>query len=274
MRQRTKIVVLSLLLLLLAVFAVQGIGINVSYLLPRNGMFSHPVTPLSFRDIGRDIGRYLGVVGSLSLYSIRGMGIKDEAGKPIDTGGPLVGPFLSVLSSAVGQLRVPLKQLELEASGGVFGCYNIDPPLMTGTLDRYLATADGKTYDTVTSSVSAGGRWARGQDHLLREGTVRHRRGGQLLPGRGRPRAVRGLRWVRGSRGLRYRTEPSRPPAGRPARLQRAGDHSGRGDQALIYSADPASRPAALLRRYMRLRKKAISRKSTAALMNTALKSR
>ena len=162
MRQRTKIVVLSLLLLLLAVFAVQGIGINVSYLLPRNGMFSHPVTPLSFRDIGRDIGRYLGVVGSLSLYSIRGMGIKDEAGKPIDTGGPLVGPFLSVLSSAVGQLRVPLKQLELEASGGVFGCYNIDPPLMTGTLDRYLATADGKTYDTVTSSVSAGGRWAWG----------------------------------------------------------------------------------------------------------------
>jgi hypothetical protein len=57
---------------------------------------------------------------------------------------------------------VPLKQLELEASGGIFGCYNIDPPLMTGTLDRYLATAEGNTYDTVTSSVSTGGRWAWG----------------------------------------------------------------------------------------------------------------
>jgi len=162
MRQRTKIVVLSLLLLVLAVFTVQGIGVSFSYLLPRNGMFSHPVPPLSFRDIGIDIGSFLGVAGSMSLYSIRGMAIKDAEGTPIDTGGPLVGPFLSVLSSAVGQLRVPLKQLELEASGGVFGCYNIDPPLMTGILDRYLATADGKTYDTVTSSVSAGGRWAWG----------------------------------------------------------------------------------------------------------------
>jgi hypothetical protein len=125
-------------------------------------MFSNPVPPLSFRDIGIDIGRFLGVAGSLSLYSVRGMGIKDATGTPIDTGGPVVGPFLSVLSSAVGKLRVPIRHLEVEASGGIFGSYNIDPPLMTGTLDRYLATADGNTYETVTSSVSADGRWAWG----------------------------------------------------------------------------------------------------------------
>jgi hypothetical protein len=162
MRRRTRIAVLSVLLLLLAVSAIHGIGVSFSYLLPRNGMFSHPVPPLSVRDIGIDIGSFLGVAGSVSLYSIRGMAVKDDAGKPIDTGGPLVGPFLSVLSSAVGKVRVPLKPVELEVSGGIFGCYNIDPPLMTGTLDRYLATADGNTYDTVTSSVSAGGRWAWG----------------------------------------------------------------------------------------------------------------
>jgi hypothetical protein len=162
MRQRTRIAVLSVLLLLLSVFAVQGIGVSFSYLLPRNGMFSNPVPPLSFRDIGIDIGRFLGVAGSLSLYSVRGMGIKDTTGTPIDTGGPVVGPFLSVLSSAVGKLRVPIRHLEVEASGGIFGSYNIDPPLMTGTLDRYLATADGNTYETVTSSVSADGRWAWG----------------------------------------------------------------------------------------------------------------
>jgi len=33
---------------------------------------------------------------------------------------------------------------------------------MTGTLNRYLATATGPTYDAVTSEVSAGGRWAWG----------------------------------------------------------------------------------------------------------------
>jgi len=162
MRQCARIVILSLLLLLLTVFTVQGIGISFSYFLPRGGMFSHPVPPLSLRDIGVDMGRYLRVAGSLSLYSMRGMGIKDAAGKPIDTGGPLVGPFLSVLSSAAGKVRIPLKQLELEASGGIFGCYNIDPPLMTGTLDRYLATSTGTTYEAITSSASAGGRWGWG----------------------------------------------------------------------------------------------------------------
>jgi hypothetical protein len=162
MRQHSGIVVLSLLLLLLTVFTVQGIGVSFSYFLPRNGMFSHPVPPLTLRDIGIDIGRYLGVAGSLSLYSMRGMGIRDEGGKPIDTGGPLIGPFLSVLSSAVGKVRVPLQRLELEASGGLFGCYNFDPPLITGTLDRYLATADGSAYEAVSSSVNTGGRWAWG----------------------------------------------------------------------------------------------------------------
>ena len=162
MHRYPRILVLSLLLLLLTVFNAQGIGVSFSYLLPRNGMFSHPVPPLSLRNIGIDIGRYLRVAGSLSLYSIRGMGIKDASGKPIDTGGPLVGPFLSVLGSAVGKVRVPLQRLELEASGGIFGCYNIDPPLMTGTLDRYLATSAPAGYEAVTSSVSSGGRWGWG----------------------------------------------------------------------------------------------------------------
>jgi hypothetical protein len=162
MHKRAKIAVLSLLLLFLAVFTVQSIGVSFSYFLPRNGMFSHPVPPLSFRDIGIDVGSYLGIAASLSLYSMRGMGITDASGTPIDTGGPIVGPFLSVVSSAVGKLILPLEQLEFEASGGVFGCYNIDPPLMTGKLDRYLATSTGTTYESTTSSVSAGGRWAWG----------------------------------------------------------------------------------------------------------------
>jgi hypothetical protein len=158
-----KLVVLSLLFLLLTVLTAQGIGVSFSYFLPRNGMFSHPVPPLSLRDIGVDIGRYLGVAGSLSLYSMRGMGIKDSSGTPIDTDGPIVGPFLSVLSSAVGKVTLPIQKLKIEASGGIFGCYNIDPPLMTGTLDRYLVSATPPTiYEAVSSSISAGGNWAWG----------------------------------------------------------------------------------------------------------------
>ena len=136
-----KLPALILLFLLIAVLSAQGIGVSFSYLLPRNGWFSHPVPPLSLRDIGVDIGRYLGVAGSLSLYSIRGMGLKDQAGNPIDTAEPLVGPFFSLLASGIVKVQVPIRKLQLQAGGGVFGCYNIDPPLMTGNLDRYLATA-------------------------------------------------------------------------------------------------------------------------------------
>jgi hypothetical protein len=162
MLYRARIPLLCLFLLCLAVIAVWGIGVSFSYLLPRNGSFSHPVPPLSLRDIGPDIGHYLGLAGNLSLYSIRGMGIRDGSGDPIDADGPLVGPFLCLLSSAVAKIRLPLRRLELEAVGGIFGSYNIDPPLMTGNLDRYLATAEGNTYDAVTSRFSSGGRWAWG----------------------------------------------------------------------------------------------------------------
>jgi len=163
MRQFARILALSLLLLLLTVFTAQGLGVSFSYFLPRNGIFSHPVPPLSVRDVGIDIGNYLGIAGSLSLYSIRGMGIKDSGGEPIDTGGSLVGPFLSVLGSITGKIRVPVNNWEIEAGGGIFGCYNIDPPLVTGTLDRYLAAATpADSYEAVSSSVSSAGRWAWG----------------------------------------------------------------------------------------------------------------
>jgi hypothetical protein len=161
-RRGSRFTILFLLFLLVPLLGAQAIGVSLSYLLPRNGTFSHPVPPLSLRDIGFDLGRYFAVAGNLSLYSIRGMGIKDDSGDPIDTGGPLVGPFLSVLGSAVAKVKVPVKRLQFEASGGVFGCYNIDPPLMTGVLDRYLATATPTTYEAVTSTVSSTGRWGWG----------------------------------------------------------------------------------------------------------------
>jgi hypothetical protein len=63
----------------------------------------------------------------------------------------------------VGKATLPIRRLKFEASGGIFGCYNIDPPLMAGTLDRYLATATPPAvYETASSSLSAGGRWAWG----------------------------------------------------------------------------------------------------------------
>jgi hypothetical protein len=163
MIRNIRFAALLMVFLMLSVLAGQAIGVSFSYLLPRKGWFSHPVPPLSLRNIDLSFGRYLGVGGSVSLYNIRGMGIKDSDDNPIDMSDPLVGPFLSVLGSAVAKVFLPIRDLELQVSGGLFGCYNIDPPLMTGTLDRYLSTdSGGQAYEAVTSTVSSAGHWGWG----------------------------------------------------------------------------------------------------------------
>lgn len=159
----SRFLLIATLLALLSAATAGGIGISFSYLIPRNGLFSHPVSPLSLRDIGFQLGRYFGLSGSLSLYSFAGMGLKDAGNQPIDTGGPAVGPFTSVLGSAVAKLILPMGNLELVGLGGLFGAFNINPPLMTGTLDRYLAGAtSGVTYEAVTSRLTYNGRWGWG----------------------------------------------------------------------------------------------------------------
>jgi len=163
MRRTIRTGSLYLLLLCVTILAAHGTGLSISYFLPRGGMFSHPVPPLSVHDLGLDFSRYLGTAASLGLYNIRGMGIKDADGSPIESGAPLIGPFVSVLGSVRAMVKIPIRRLKFEAGGGVFGYYNIDPPLMDGNLDRYLATSAPPTvYESVTSSVSAAGRWGWG----------------------------------------------------------------------------------------------------------------
>jgi hypothetical protein len=163
MNRKIRSTALLLVFLMFAVLAGHTVGVSFSYFLPRNGWFSHPVTPLSLRNIDLSFGRFLGVGGSVALYNIRGMAIKDSDDNPIDMTDPLVGPFLSVLGSAVAKFFLPIRNLEFQVSGGLFGCYNIDPPLMTGNLDRYLSTGSGGAlYEAVTATVSSAGHWGWG----------------------------------------------------------------------------------------------------------------
>jgi hypothetical protein len=168
MGTRARVLVLAATLLVTAAASVSSIGITMSYFLPRDGRFSHPVSPLSVRDVGVSLGRYFGLAGSLSLYGIAAMGITDAEGTPLELGGPGVGSFKSILGSLVGKIIIPIKvrqvvKLELVGRGGVFGCYNIAPPLMTGAVERYLAeTAPGGPYEAVEASITSEGRWGWG----------------------------------------------------------------------------------------------------------------
>jgi hypothetical protein len=149
-----------LFLFLAIIGSSHGIGLGFAYFFPRNGTFSHPVSPLSLRDINLSFGRFFALSTSLSLISIGGMGLKDAGGNAVPTDGPVVGPFLSGLATLAGALTFPIPltagRLEIVAKGGVFGFYNFSPPLMTGRLDRYIASQEGHT--TVTSSFTHDGK--------------------------------------------------------------------------------------------------------------------
>ena len=89
MNKCVRIVLIVLVFLSIVVISSQAIGLSLSYFLPRNGYFSHPVTPLSFRDIGVTFGKYIGVAGSLSLYSFDGMALKGSDGTPLPDAGAM-----------------------------------------------------------------------------------------------------------------------------------------------------------------------------------------
>jgi hypothetical protein len=161
MHKSARLLVLTVLMALLAVPFLPALGLTFSYFVPRGGWFSSPVSPLNLRDVGWTFGRYFGLAGSLSLYRFAGMGITDADGRPLDTGGPVAGPFVSVLGSVMGKVIVPLGNFEIVGQGGLFGCYNIDPPLMIGRLESYLKSTEPGA-EAVSASLSSGGQWGWG----------------------------------------------------------------------------------------------------------------
>jgi hypothetical protein len=168
MATRLRVPLLAAVILLGAATSAQPIGITVSAFLPRGGRFSQPIYPLSIQDAGLSLGRYFRLAGSLSLYSITAMGITDAEGRALELEGPAVGAFPSLLGSVAGQVVIPIKinrmvKLEIVGLGGVFGCWNFDPPLILAPLERYLASAaSGGPYDAVVATLDSDGRWGWG----------------------------------------------------------------------------------------------------------------
>jgi hypothetical protein len=151
---------IALVLALFSLVAAEGFGVGVTSSLfwPRNGYLSYPVAPLSLRNIGVSFGDYLGLSGSLSLYSIRGLGLRDADNQVIDTDEPVVGPMHSLVVPLFVQVTLPVRKAEITLRGGVFGFYNFGMHLMLGNLDRYIL-AENPTAQAVTTTISDyGGR--------------------------------------------------------------------------------------------------------------------
>jgi len=143
-------------LLVLAVGTGHGIGVNISAFLPTNGLLSHPVSPLSFRDVGFTLGKSVGISGGIALNNINGMGLLDSSGSPIQLSEPALGPFYTVTGSAMLKLILPVWRITFEPAGGIFGYYLINPTLRSGVIDSYIAVKSG--YETVDSNFTVTNR--------------------------------------------------------------------------------------------------------------------
>ena len=148
LKARTRVVMLLLVLMLLTLANAHAVGIGFSFLLPFDGAFSNPVSPLSFDGIGITIADYVTVSTSLALYNIGGLALR-ATDLDVPRG---IGPSLAFLGSIDGGLRIPAGNLEVSASGGVAMLSLFNPQLQTGRVEAEIT--DALNWDSVSSDLA------------------------------------------------------------------------------------------------------------------------
>lgn len=114
----------------------QDFGLSFSYFLPRNGTFSTPISPFSFRGVGVDVNRYVSLETGITLYRMAGLGMKDL---PFTSRESIVGPNFTVFVPVELIFQLRGKSAEFSVKAGAFGFYGFAQRINYGTLDRALA---------------------------------------------------------------------------------------------------------------------------------------
>ena len=131
-----------LLLCLGASFSLvaQNVGLSFSYFIPRNGYFSTPVSPFSFRGLGVTINRFMVLQTGVSLYRMSGLSMKDL---PLQSKDPFVGPNFTLF--VPGELVFQLKgsRMEFDIKGGGFFFYGLGQTLNYGNIDKAIREKEG-----------------------------------------------------------------------------------------------------------------------------------
>ncbi|MEQ9300466.1 MAG: hypothetical protein RIF33_17970 [Cyclobacteriaceae bacterium] len=117
-------------------YRVQSQGISFSYLIPKNGYVSAPVSPFSIRGVGFQVVDYTRVESGFSLYSMSGLAMD---GLPFRSDRPLTGPHFALLVPAELVFSVGVGRLGISVMGGGFGHWHINPRINYGEMDRAVA---------------------------------------------------------------------------------------------------------------------------------------
>lgn len=134
-----KRIVLSCIFLCAFSYSCLGQGISFSYLFPKNGYLSTPVSPFSIRGVGYYYG-IIGIETGGSVYSMPGLAME---GLPFEATTPLTGPHFSMLVPVELALKVDTKVVTWKLKGGAAGVWHINPRLNLGNFDRALRSYEG-----------------------------------------------------------------------------------------------------------------------------------
>lgn len=124
----------------------QEFGLSFSYFIPKNGDFSTPISPFSFRGVGINMGRHFALETGITLYRMSGLNMKDI---PFKSDHSLVGPNFTFFVPGEFVIQFPANGFEFDIKGGGFVFYGANQKLNYGNLDRAIRTMEG--WDVVNS---------------------------------------------------------------------------------------------------------------------------
>ncbi len=133
-------ILISIAFILLGSYRSCCQGVSFSYLIPKNGYLTAPISPFSIRGIG--IGEKTGIESGATLYNIPGLAMDDL---PFDYDKPLVGPHFALMVPADIFFKIPFKKVTLKLLAGGFGWWNINPRINEGNMDRAWKAHEGWT---------------------------------------------------------------------------------------------------------------------------------
>ena len=118
----------------------QEIGVSASFFIPKDGYFSAPISPISFRGVGINLTDYLSLETGITLYRMSGLNVKEL---PFDSNKPLIGPTFTLLVPLELVLEFGTDNHVFQIKGGGFSFFNFDQKINEGNLDRALISHTG-----------------------------------------------------------------------------------------------------------------------------------
>lgn len=113
-------------------------GMSFSYLIPKSGYLSAPVSPFSIRGLG--LGEDFGIETGASIYNVPGLAMEDL---PFTYEKPLIGPQFALMIPVELFAKMTFKAMAIKLMVGGFIWWNINPRINEGNMDRAFREYEG-----------------------------------------------------------------------------------------------------------------------------------